>query len=89
MAKAYGSGWRSEVFSEFKEEPIAAASIGQVHEGVLRSGERVAIKVQYPGVAKSIDSDLNNFLKVSRLLGIFPKGFFIEKLIEHTQVELH
>jgi aarF domain-containing kinase len=61
---------------------MAAASIGQVHGAVLRStGQRVAVKVQYPGVANSIDSDLNNLsilLTASRLL---PKGLYLDKTI--------
>ena len=49
----------------------------------------MAIKIQYPGVAKSINSDLNNFKKVIDLVGIFPKGAFFDKLIENTRIELH
>jgi predicted unusual protein kinase regulating ubiquinone biosynthesis (AarF/ABC1/UbiB family) len=49
-----------EVFKEFDEEPIAAASIGQVYRATLPSGERVAVKIQYPGIAKAIESDLKN-----------------------------
>lgn len=49
-----------EVFAEFDEEPIAAASIGQVYRARLKTGEPVAVKVQYPGIAKAIQSDLKN-----------------------------
>ncbi len=44
-----GSGWKSH-FLEFEETPLAAASIGQVHRGVLKDGLEVAVKVQYPGI---------------------------------------
>jgi aarF domain-containing kinase len=55
-----GENWR-DLFESFEDVPIAAASIGQVHKAVLKStGQEVAVKVQYPGVANSIDSDLNN-----------------------------
>lgn len=83
-----GPDWR-ELFSNFDEKPIAAASIGQVHSATLRStGARVAVKVQYPGVADSIDSDLNNLailLTASRLL---PKGLFLDKTIANARTEL-
>jgi aarF domain-containing kinase len=83
-----GPDWR-DLFSSFQDVPIAAASIGQVHKAVLRStGQEVAVKVQYPGVASSIDSDLNNLsmlLTASRLL---PKGLFLDKTIANARVEL-
>ncbi|KAL2067840.1 hypothetical protein VTL71DRAFT_15938 [Oculimacula yallundae] len=83
-----GADWR-ELFSSFDEKPLAAASIGQVHSAVLKSsGARVAVKVQYPGVANSIDSDLSNLsllLTASRLL---PKGLFLDKTIANARTEL-
>ena len=83
-----GSDWR-ELFSSFEELPMAAASIGQVHGAVMKStGQRVAVKVQYPGVANSIDSDLNNLsvlLTASRLL---PKGLYLDKTIANARTEL-
>ena len=88
LASNLGSDWRG-YFSSFDEMPMAAASIGQVHGAVLKSnGKHVAIKVQYPGVAASIDSDLNNLavlLTASRLL---PKGLYLDKTIANARVEL-
>lgn len=49
-----------DVFLEFDAEPVAAASIGQVHRAVTRDGHRVAVKVQYPGAAEAITADLDN-----------------------------
>lgn len=49
-----------EVFAEFCGEPMAAASIGQVHRAVLLDGRRAAVKIQYPGVAQAIRDDLSN-----------------------------
>jgi predicted unusual protein kinase regulating ubiquinone biosynthesis (AarF/ABC1/UbiB family) len=49
-----------EVFLDFAVEPVAAASIGQVHRAVTRSGHDVAVKVQYPGAAEAIRADLDN-----------------------------
>lgn len=83
-----GADWR-ELFSSFEEIPLAAASIGQVHSAVLKSnGKRVAVKIQYPGVADSINSDLSNIailLTASRLL---PKGLFLDKTIANARTEL-
>jgi predicted unusual protein kinase regulating ubiquinone biosynthesis (AarF/ABC1/UbiB family) len=49
-----------EVFAEFSNEPMAAASIGQVHRAVLPDNRQVAVKIQYPGVAEAIRDDLAN-----------------------------
>src|SRR5947207_2821293 len=49
-----------EAFAEFEEEAVAAASIGQVYRARLHDGRRVAVKVQYPGVAQAVRSDLQN-----------------------------
>ena len=57
----------NEVFASFDEEPIAAASIGQVHRATLPSGEEVAVKVQYPGVDEAVRSDLKNISALTKL----------------------
>jgi predicted unusual protein kinase regulating ubiquinone biosynthesis (AarF/ABC1/UbiB family) len=49
-----------QLFAEFTEEPMAAASIGQVHHAVLHDGREVAVKIQYPGAAEAIRNDLAN-----------------------------
>ena len=49
-----------EVFAEFTDEPMAAASIGQVHRAVMPDGRQVAVKIQYPGAAEAIRDDLAN-----------------------------
>ncbi|NVN49353.1 AarF/ABC1/UbiB kinase family protein [Mycolicibacterium hippocampi] len=61
-----------EVFAEFSDEPMAAASIGQVHRAVLHDGREVAVKIQYPGVAAAIRNDLANselLVTFSRFVG--------------------
>lgn len=86
MVSNLGKDWRSK-FTEFEERPFAAASIGQVHRAKV-SGEPVAVKVQFPGVANSIDSDLNTLsllLIGSRLL---PEGLFLDKTIANARTEL-
>jgi predicted unusual protein kinase regulating ubiquinone biosynthesis (AarF/ABC1/UbiB family) len=56
-----------EVFDEFDTEPIAAASIGQVYRARLTDGRRVAVKVQYPGVAAAVRADMQNLGLILRL----------------------
>lgn len=87
MTKEFGPQWR-DLFSTFDDVPMAAASIGQVHTGKMKDGTDVAIKIQYPGIANSIDSDLNNLsllLHASRLL---PKGLYLDKTIAVARTEL-
>jgi predicted unusual protein kinase regulating ubiquinone biosynthesis (AarF/ABC1/UbiB family) len=56
-----------DVFATFTDEPVASASIGQVHRGTLHSGETVAIKVQYPGVDEAVRADLRNLSALTKL----------------------
>lgn len=56
-----------QAFAEFEEEPIAAASIGQVYRASLHDGRRVAVKVQYPGVADAVRADMQNLGMLLRL----------------------
>ena len=55
-----------EIFKSFTLEPFAAASLGQVHHAVTREGERVAVKIQYPGIRRAIENDFNLFRAVSK-----------------------
>jgi predicted unusual protein kinase regulating ubiquinone biosynthesis (AarF/ABC1/UbiB family) len=61
-------GGSIEQFAEFAEQPMAAASIGQVHRARLRDGRHVAVKIQYPGVAQAIRDDLANTELVATLM---------------------
>ncbi|KAJ8113995.1 hypothetical protein OPT61_g4013 [Boeremia exigua] len=88
LASNLGSEWR-DLFETFEDIPIAAASIGQVHKAVLKStGQPVAVKVQYPGVANSIDSDLNNLSILLTASRILPRGLFLDKTIANARLEL-
>jgi predicted unusual protein kinase regulating ubiquinone biosynthesis (AarF/ABC1/UbiB family) len=58
----------AELFESFVEEPIAAASIGQVYRATLHDGREVAVKVQYPGVAAAVRADMQNMDMIMRLL---------------------
>lgn len=76
-------------FAKFDVRPIAAASIGQVHRAQLKDGRDLAIKVQYPGVAKSIDSDVANVGVLMRMSGLLPKGFDLAPYLEEGRKQLH
>lgn len=57
-----------EIFAEYEREPFAAASIGQVHRARLHSGERVAVKVQYPGIDTAIENDLKTVALMEQMI---------------------
>jgi predicted unusual protein kinase regulating ubiquinone biosynthesis (AarF/ABC1/UbiB family) len=61
-------------FADFDEEPIAAASIGQVHRARLDDGRDVAVKVQYPGIAEAIQADMQNLRLALKLLNLIAPG---------------
>ncbi|RGP65120.1 atypical abc1 abc1-a kinase [Fusarium sporotrichioides] len=82
-----GPEWR-ELFNEFEETPIAAASIGQVHKAVLKNGKRVAVKIQFPGVADSINSDLDNLSILLTATKLLPRGLYLNKTIDNARLEL-
>ncbi|KAI0208138.1 Atypical kinase COQ8B, mitochondrial [Lamellibrachia satsuma] len=82
-----GPDWKDQL-QTFDDKPFAAASIGQVHRGVLQDGRPVAMKIQYPGVASSIDSDINNLMTVLNVWKILPDGLYAEKAMEVARKEL-
>ena len=61
----------ADVFRFFDPTPLGAASIGQVHRATLDDGRDVAVKVQYPGIAQSLDSDLRNLASLLKLGRVF------------------
>jgi predicted unusual protein kinase regulating ubiquinone biosynthesis (AarF/ABC1/UbiB family) len=71
LGREYGRGWEAR-FAEFSDEPIAAASIGQVHRARTRDGRDLALKIQYPGVARSIASDVDNVATLLRMAKVLP-----------------
>uniref|UniRef100_A0A3Q3M493 Atypical kinase COQ8A, mitochondrial n=1 Tax=Mastacembelus armatus TaxID=205130 RepID=A0A3Q3M493_9TELE len=82
-----GPNWRDKLES-FEERPFAAASIGQVHLARMKDGREVAMKIQYPGVAQSINSDVNNLMTVLNMSNALPEGLFPEHLIDVMRKEL-
>ncbi|THD84744.1 AarF/ABC1/UbiB kinase family protein [Aliigemmobacter aestuarii] len=88
LAAGWGPDWRRR-FARFEATPIAAASIGQVHRAVLPSGQVLAIKVQYPGVAASIDADIDNVATLLRLSGLLPASLDVAPLLAEAKRQLH
>ncbi|NP_001087459.1 acoenzyme Q8B L homeolog [Xenopus laevis] len=82
-----GHGWR-EKLEYFEERPFAAASIGQVHLARLLDGREVAMKIQYPGIAQSIHSDVENLLSILKMSVVIPAGLFPETSVQVLQKEL-
>ncbi|CAA9480712.1 MAG: Uncharacterized ABC1 family protein Rsph17029_4038, partial [uncultured Sphingomonadaceae bacterium] len=80
LEREWGMDWRLR-FALFDAVPIAAASIGQVHRATARNGRELAIKVQYPGVRESIDSDVDNVSTLLRMSGLLPRGLDIGPLL--------
>lgn len=87
LREAWGSGWEGN-FRSFDFEPIAAASIGQVHTATTTDGRELALKIQYPGVARSIDSDVDNLATALRMARILPGEIDFGPLIEEAKRQL-
>ncbi|ASP30974.1 ubiquinol-cytochrome C reductase [Qipengyuania flava] len=84
----WGPDWRRR-FARFNATPIAAASIGQVHRAKLPDGRELAIKVQYPGVRESIDSDVDNVATLLRVSGVLPRELDLAPLLTEAKRQLH
>jgi predicted unusual protein kinase regulating ubiquinone biosynthesis (AarF/ABC1/UbiB family) len=87
LDRHWGAGWEAR-FEFFSFTPLAAASIGQVHEARLKDGRRLAIKVQYPGVARSIDGDVDNVATLFRLLPLLPGEAHLDDLLAEAKIQL-
>jgi predicted unusual protein kinase regulating ubiquinone biosynthesis (AarF/ABC1/UbiB family) len=74
-----------ETFAEFDEEPIAAASIGQVYRARLHDGREVAVKVQYPGVAAAVRADMQNLGMILRLMKRIAPGLDVKSTAEEIR----
>ncbi len=78
-----------QVFAEWEREPFAAASIGQVHRAVTKGGDKVAVKVQYPGIDKAIRNDLKSVNLLGTMMGpLSTKTNAKETIAELTEVFL-
>lgn len=105
LAEELGADWRDK-FVRFDEQPMAAASIGQVHRAAIEvvtstsdnenDGDNekteeveVVLKVQYPGVAQSIQSDVDTLRRLLRFANLVPDSYYVNEALEVAQHELH
>ncbi len=87
LARAYGPDWEKR-FRSFETTPIAAASIGQVHRAETRDGRLLALKIQYPGVLRSIDSDIRNVASLLRLARVLPADLDLSAILTEAKRQL-
>src|SRR5512134_44180 len=87
LGREYGKGWEKR-FRHFDWEPVAAASIGQVHRATALDGRLLSLKIQYPGVARSIASDVDNVAVLLRLFNLLPLGIDIAGTAEEAKRQL-
>jgi len=87
LGREYGKGWEAK-FEQFDFEPVAAASIGQVHRVLTNDGRDLALKIQYPGVAKSINSDVDNMAMFLRLAHVLPMSMDVSGIVAEAKRQL-
>jgi predicted unusual protein kinase regulating ubiquinone biosynthesis (AarF/ABC1/UbiB family) len=87
LEREWGRDWRRR-FARFGASPIAAASIGQVHRATTPDGRELAVKVQYPGVAESIEADVDNVATLLRVSGLVPKELDVAPLLVEAKRQL-
>lgn len=75
----------AEVFATWEAEPFAAASIGQVHRATTRGGERVAVKVQYPGIDKAIENDLKSIGLLESMIAPFGRKYHTKETLDEIR----
>jgi predicted unusual protein kinase regulating ubiquinone biosynthesis (AarF/ABC1/UbiB family) len=78
-----------DVFASFDETPIASASLGQVHRATLKSGELIAVKVQYPGIEEVIAADIRTFQFIIRLLKVFYRRINLDVIFSEVSRVVH
>ncbi|MEN8258268.1 MAG: AarF/ABC1/UbiB kinase family protein [Thermodesulfobacteriota bacterium] len=79
----------SELFATFDKKAFAAASLGQVHRATLKSGEEVAVKIQYPNMAATIRSDMANLRKTLMPMKLKQEGRYIFDHLDDAEIMLH
>lgn len=87
LEAAYGADW-AQRFRRLSFQPVAAASIGQVHRAETHDGRVLALKLQYPGVRQSIDSDIANLALLARTPGLLPPQLDVAALLARVREQL-
>ncbi|MFQ6170005.1 ABC1 kinase family protein [Oryzobacter sp. R7] len=88
LARELGPRWASTKLVEFDDTPAASASIGQVHRGIWRDGREVAVKIQYPGAAEALLSDLNQLSRVARVAGSWVPGIDVKPIMDELKARM-
>jgi predicted unusual protein kinase regulating ubiquinone biosynthesis (AarF/ABC1/UbiB family) len=84
LAKELGEDWRDN-FASFEDLPTASASIGQVHKAQWKDGRSVAVKIQYPGAAEALISDLNQIQRFAKIFQLVMPGLEMKPLLEELR----
>jgi len=88
MQASFGKDWENR-FKRFSFRPMAAASIGQVHAATTHCGRQLALKIQYPGISQSIDSDVDNVATLLHISRLVPNGLDLQSLLQEAKRQLH
>ncbi len=84
LAKELGEDWRDN-FASFEDLPAASASIGQVHKAQWKDGRVVAVKIQYPGAAEALISDLNQIQRFAKIFQLVMPGLEMKPILEELR----
>jgi predicted unusual protein kinase regulating ubiquinone biosynthesis (AarF/ABC1/UbiB family) len=87
LTEELGTSWRRKL-RNFDDQPAAAASIGQVHRAQWPDGSEVAVKIQYPGAADALRSDLKQIARLGKLFSSLIPGLEVRPLVEELQARI-
>lgn len=87
LAKELGEDWRDN-FADFEDQPTASASIGQVHKAIWKDGRAVAVKIQYPGAAEALISDLDQIQRFAKIFQLVLPGLDMKPLLEELRARI-
>lgn len=87
LRQELGEQWQQH-FTDFSFKPMAAASIGQVHQAYHDNGNKLAVKIQYPGIKASIDSDVDNVAYLLKISGLIPAEVEYQSLLAEAKKQL-